>query len=455
MSVHYADPASGVILWGTLILIFGIIGRYLANLINQPSVLGELLMGIVIGNICYFWGLPLAIVLREGGAVFSIMHDFMSSAPLTEAVSSIMHNPSKADQLLRVLNSPQGNELVRITYVLDVFARYGVIFLLFVVGLDSSLDDLKQTGRSAIYVAVLGIMAPLALGLITLYMLMPDLPLTSALFVAATLSATSVGITARVLKELKQLKTREAKTIMGAAMIDDILGLILLAVVSGLVISGHVELWLLVRILFWAGIFFVGVLWLCPVILRLAVAGSHFLDPWETKLFTAFILVMFLSWLANLVHLASIIGAFLAGIIMHEGLFRAREERNTLTIKQLVMPFEAVFAPLFFMLVGIQVKLEAFFNWHVVMIAIGLTVAAIAGKLLCGLGGARKDDRFLIGIGMLPRGEVGLIFAFTGQGLGIIPDSLFASIILMVMVTTLITPAWLKSRFSANSTNGN
>ena len=159
---------------------------------------------------------------------------------------------------------------------------------------------------------------------------------------------------------------------------------------------------------------------------------------------------MVLAWLATLVQLAAIIGAFAAGLIIHDGFFESRDslQKNRLGIKELVAPLEALLAPLFFMLIGIQVKLESFLDWHVLMIACGLIIAAILGKLISGLGANRKDDRLLIGIGMLPRGEVGLVFASIGKTLGVMSDQLFSAIILMVIVTTLVAPLWMKVRYA-------
>ena len=161
---------------------------------------------------------------------------------------------------------------------------------------------------------------------------------------------------------------------------------------------------------------------------------------------------MMLAYLATLAQLAMIVGAFAAGIIIHDGFFINDKEtkKNTLTIKELVAPLEALLAPLFFVLIGIQVKIESFFNWHVITVAFGLIIAAILGKLISGFGSRIKGERLLIGIGMLPRGEVGLIFASIGKTLGVVSDELFSAIILMVIITTVIAPIWLKSRFAAS-----
>lgn len=450
----HADPMASVILWVTLIFFLGLMGRYVALRLHQPGVLGELLIGVLVGNLCYFFGLQVAVLLREGSAPFTIIRDLLAGVSLSEAVNLAIPDPHYAQQVLAALSSPYGTEWIKVAYVVDILSRYGVIFLLFMAGLESSFSELKQTGRDSLMVAVLGVVAPMVLGLLVVYLLLPGATFKANLFVAATLSATSVGITARVLKEMKKLHTRAAKTILGAAMIDDILGLVLLAIVSSLVISGVVNVWMVSNIVILAIVFFVASLFIGPWVLKKAVLFFSFLDPWEAKLCISFLFVMCLSWLATLVQLATIIGAFAAGIIIHDGFFAAHDKQDSkrFSIKELVAPLEALLAPLFFMLIGIQVKLESFFNWHVVMTASGLIVAAILGKLLSGLGSRHRGDKLIVGIGMLPRGEVGLVFASIGRSLGVITDDLFSAIILMVIVTTFIAPLWLKARYKKHVT---
>ncbi|HBI22545.1 MAG TPA: cation:proton antiporter [Legionella sp.] len=447
----HADPIAPVILWVTAIFFFGVLGRYIARQLNQPGVLGELLMGVLVGNLCYFLGMPLAVVLREGSAIFSIISDVLMGGSVTQAVNTVIQNPYYAQPVIAALSGPNGMDLLKVSYVVDGLSRYGVIFLLFMVGLETSFDELKHTGRESLQVATIGVVAPILLGLLAAYFLMPDSSFQADLFVGATLSATSIGITASVLKEMKKLRTREAKTILGAAMIDDILGLIILAIVSSIVIRGTIDVLTVSRVVVLAGVFIAGALMMGPWVLRKTVVFFHLLDLWEAKLITAFLFLMCLAWLATLAQLASIIGAFVAGMILHDGFFDGRSDtphKNEPSIQDLVAPLEGILAPLFFMLIGIQVKLETFMNLHVLLIAAGLIVAAVLGKLLCGLGASRKDDRILIGIGMLPRGEVGLVFASIGRTLGVISDDLFAAIILMVIVTTFIAPILLKQRYA-------
>lgn len=451
------DPVASVLLWVTLIFIFAILGRYIARRLHQPGVLGELLMGVLLGNVCYYFGLPLIVILREGSAVFNIIADMLAGSSLMHAVSSSIPNEHYASQVTAALSSSNGVELIKVGYVLDMFSRFGVIFLLFMVGLESSVEELKHTGRESIQVALIGVILPVLLGFAVAYWLVPDATFNANLFVAATLSATSIGITARVLSEMKKLRTREARTILGAAMLDDILGLIILAVVSSIVINGRVDLMMIAQVIVSTILFFAGALTLGPWVLRKAVSCVNFLEMWEAKLFVAFIFVMALAWLATVVQLASIIGAFAAGMIINDSYFESKDKsrQHILKIKDLISPLEFILAPLFFMLIGIQVKLESFFDWQVLFMASGLIVAAIIGKLLSGLGGHRKDDRLLIGIGMLPRGEVGLVFASIGRTLGVMSDQLFSAIILMVIVTTVMVPPLLKARYARHEKGDN
>ena len=449
-SGDHSDPITSVIFVVTTIFFFAIIGRYIARRFNQPGVLGELLMGVFIGNLLYYFGFQLIVILREGSSIYNVMKELLVGTSLTQAVSSAISNPFYAQQIIHALSGPEGTEYLKTAYIVDIFSRYGVIFLLFMVGLESSIEELKHTGRESILVAIIGVIAPMALGFGVAYFLMPSASFQADLFIAATLSATSIGITARVLSEMNKLRTREARTILGAAMLDDILGLIILAVVSSVVISGSIEFMAVLRIIISSLLFFIGAIVLGPLLLRRSVHFFRFLEPWESKLFISFLFVMVLAWLAASIQLAAIIGAFAAGVILHEGYFKSNEteQKDERSIRHLVAPLESILAPMFFMVIGLQVKLETFYSWNVIILASGLVVAAILGKLVSGFGANRKDDRLLIGIGMLPRGEVGLVFASIGRTLGVISDDLFSAIVLMVMITTFIAPPLLKARYA-------
>ena len=443
---HHFDPVSPIVFWVTCIYCLSIVGQFLAKKCGQAPVLGELFMGILFANLCYYFKVPEVIMLREGGEIFRILPDVLAGKDLLAAVSQYLHQTMDAAIIVHALSSPKGDELLKKGYVLDVFSRYGLIYLLFMVGLDTSWKELTETGKPAIMVAIMGVLAPMILGFLALYVLFHDYSFQTNIFVAATLSATSVGITARVLRDMKKIRTKEARIILGAAMIDDILGLVVLAVVSSLVLQGHLDYGVIVEVLLSSLAFFAISLWLGPKIIRLVFPYTHFLAFWEAKLVVSFVFLMLLSWLASILQLSSIIGAFTAGLILDDAYFVKEGDKvsSANTIKHLLGPLQSLLSPLFFFLMGMQVKLETFTNPHLLYLAGVLSIVAIIGKLLGGFGAARKTNRLFIGIGMMPRGEVGLIFASMGKSLGVVSEQMFAAIIVMVLITTIIAPPWMK-----------
>ncbi len=441
----HADPVAPVILGVTTILFLAVLGRHLALWLGQPSVLGELVMGMLLGNIGYWLQLDFLIVLREGPGIFAMIEHSFEGVDMTRAARDVLG--AEAGPVLDILRGAHGVVLLQMAHALDVMSRYGVIFLLFLVGLETSLDELRRVGGASLRVAVTGLLLPFALGFAALRVVLPDLSVNTDLFVAAALGATSVGITARVLRELGRQHSREAHIILGAAVIDDVLGLLLLTIVSGIVVSGSVAPGELVTTVALAVGFIWAALRLGPLLVHGLVRLVRRLDEVEAKMLVSFLFVMLLSWAASLVGLATIVGAFAAGVILHEGYFDAwhTRDRRPIAIKELIQPLEVVMVPIFFVLMGIQVKLDTLAEPRTLLVALALTAAAIAGKLLSGLLAGLPGWRWLsVGLGMLPRGEVGLIFASIGSTLGVIDDALFGAVVLMVIVTTLLAPPLLK-----------
>jgi Kef-type K+ transport system membrane component KefB len=270
--------------------------------------------------------------------------------------------------------------------------------------------------------------------------------LHTALFLGAALGATSIGITVSVLGELHLSQSHTAHIILGAAVFDDILGLLMLAAISGIVVTGGIELGQISKVVLLASLFLGGAIYLSPYFLRAIIKMMRHLDLVEAKMFVSYMFVMVLAWLANLSGLATIIGAFTAGVILHDAYFKywGENDRHQVSIRDLIMPLEVILVPIFFVLMGLQVKLESFLDWQVVGLAAGLLIAAVVGKLVSGLGAKKSAGRLAIGIGMLPRGEVGLIFAAIGKELGVVNDALFSSLVLVVVITTLLAPPLLK-----------
>lgn len=443
----HVDPAAPIILGVTAILVFAVIGRYIARRFGQPTVLGELVIGIALGNLVYLLGGDFILVVREGRVLFDMIDLTFAGLSMEEAAAEYFPDPVLAQKIVDIVQGPYGMQLLSIAHTVDIFSRYGVIFLMFLVGLESSVEEMRNAGKPSLKVAIVGMVTPFALGLGVAWLVLPDQSVGAMLFIGATLGATSVGITARVLSELNVVHSREALVILGAAIFDDVLGLIALAIVSGIVISGSIQGTAVLQILGLSTLFILAVMYAGPYVLRTLIAMMHGLQTHEAKIFVTFIFVMGLAWFADLVGLATIIGAFAAGLIMNDDYFRGWKsdpQYGRETIKSLMDPLEAILVPIFFVLIGLQVKLESFLSVEVWLFASGLTVAAIIGKLVCGLVAGKGLNRFAIGIGMMPRGEVGLIFASIGKGLGVIDSQLFSAIVLMVVITTVISPSLLK-----------
>jgi len=443
--VLHGDPIAPVIFGVTLILIAALIGRYAARHWGQPSVLGELLMGLLLGNLLYALHYDLIVILREGMACLEMASLTLTGLSWDAAAVQVM-GPS-GTELLAILRGARGGEYLQVAQAVDIFSRYGVIFLLFHVGLDTCVAELRTVGRDSLRVATIGVFAPSVLGFAAAWYLMPEADHARHMFLGAALGATSIGITARVLHDLKQHRSQEAHVIIGAAVMDDILGLLLLAIVSGIVVTGSVAFSDVLRTVLLASLFIVCVLLLGPSIVRVLIRLLHRLDVSEAKLFISFIFVMTLAWFANLVGLATIVGAFAAGLLLLDRLFKAwgDHRKHKYSIKELFAPLEAILVPIFFVLMGIQVKLEMFLDWRVLSLAVSLLVVAVVGKVIAGLGARKSLNRLAVGVGMMPRGEVGLVFASIGKSLGVIDDAMFSAVVLMVIVTTLATPPLLKS----------
>ena len=401
------DPVGRVALALVVILLVAKLGGDLAERLGQPAVLGELLGGVLVGN------LPLA------GYV--------------------------------------GLEWIEADASVDMLSRLGVLVLLFEVGLESTVGQMMEVGLSSLFVAALGVMAPFVLGWRVGAWLLPGQGPYVHAFLGATLTATSVGITARVLKDLGRSGTREARVVLGAAVIDDVLGLVILAVVTGVIAAadrggslamGEVALTVGKALGFLGGALVLGVL----VSKRLFALASK-LRARGVLLATGLALCFFLAWLSGLIGLAPIVGAFAAGLILEDTHSHAFVARGEPGLEELVRPISSFLVPVFFVVMGMRTDLRSFLRPGVFGLAVALTAVAMVGKLACSFGVVGKGvDRLSVGLGMIPRGEVGLIFANIGLALSvggrqIVSQATFSAIVVMVIVTTMVTPPALKWRF--------
>jgi len=341
--------------------------------------------------------------------------------------------------------------LVRENEIIDILAQIGVVILLFEVGVSSDFDVFMQEGLQAFTVAAVGVTLPFVGG----YFLASQLGLSvmQAVFLGATLTATSVGITVRVFHDLGHSNKKEAHIVIGAAVIDDVMGLIILAVVIGIATTGIISFYNVFKVtsyavLFLAGAILVGIM-AAPITLRLVrrmkTRGMLFVF--------AFSFCLILAYFAKLVGLAPIVGAFAAGLIL------SRTEHKE-HIEERIRPVADLFVPIFFVMMGVIVDLRTLnpfiaSNQQNIIIALNLLVVAIIGKYLSGFSIPwAKVNRSLIGVGMIPRGEVGLIFASYGLTHKLIDKGLYTSVLIMIMMTTFLTPPILKALLKTEGKHG-
>jgi Kef-type K+ transport system membrane component KefB len=426
-SVSHSNEFSLVFLFVVILLLAGRIGA-LAERFRQPSVLGELIMGMILGVLALLPGL----------------HGILDLAcePIVVGIAEI-----------------------------------GVLLLLFRTGLETNLHDMKSVGVRALAVAVVGVVLPFVGGFLAIKILMPGMSNNTSLFFGATLTATSVGITTRVFKDLNILKTIEAQIVLGAAVIDDVLGLLILGIITGIVSSGHVELVTVVVLCVKAFVFFVGAIFFGRLLApRFGVWLSRIHPGSGMKMALALVFCGVFSYAASaLAGLAPIVGAFTAGLILdpvHFKSFNAPlnadrlrawanqlrcvssedstdiinemedvvQDKEQMHLDSLIEGMSNFFIPIFFVYTGLQVNFSVFCDIKIVCIALVITAIAFIGKIACGYAAGKTVDCKLIGFGMVPRGEVGLIFLNVGKKLGVVSSQTFAIGVIMVVLTTLFTP---------------
>jgi Kef-type K+ transport system membrane component KefB len=446
--LSHADPVVPILIASIFITLGAALGGLLMKWLKQPAVLGELLVGLLAGNLGYYLGNPAVTVLREGDNLSRIAALALTQpVTLSEATHRVLAPGPHTDLIASLLSGPQGQSYIYVYSFIDVVSRLAILVLLFLVGLEISLVEMKRVGKYASYVAILGIILPMLLGMGTMKFLHPNSTLAADLFIGGILTATSVGITARVLRDLGRDRTEEARIILGAAVIDDVLCLIVLAVVSGLAVTGTISIASIAITTGKAALFLVASLgigiWLTPkLVRRLATTGVQ-----NLKLLFGVSFALLFAWLANVAELATIVGAFAAGMVLNSFF---DQEIEGASLHELLSPLESLVVPLFFVWMGIQVKLETMANKDVLIAGLALTVVAIAGKVAAGWGCPPTLNRLAVGFGMMPRGEVGLIFAGIGKGIGVVDEGLFSAVVLLVMVTTVLAPIMLRATMGSS-----
>lgn len=420
---------AGVLLSLVVIYLASKIGAEVSNWLGLPPVLGELVGGVVVGVSALH-----LLVFPEGGIDGS--HSFIIK--LLEATAGLTPDAAQSTFLAQ-------------SEVISVLAELGVIILLFEIGLESNLKELMAVGIQATVVAVVGVAVPFAAGTAGLMALF-GVPAIPAIFAGAALTATSIGITSKVLSELGRLNSKEGQIILGAAVIDDVLGIIVLAVVASLVKTGEVDLMNVIYLIVSASAFLLGAILLGSIFNKSFVWVVNQLKTRGGLVVPAFIFAFVMAYLGAAIHLEAILGAFAAGLVLDE-----TDKRKEL--QKQVVPIADILVPIFFVTVGAKTDLGVLnpaipSNREGLVMAVFLIAVAIIGKIVTGWAvfGQPGINRLAIGVGMIPRGEVGLVFAGVGSASGALSKPTEAAIIMMVILTTFLAPPLLRLVFGEEQT---
>jgi len=408
-----------ILLTMTVIFALARIGSTVFGKLGLPGLIGEIIVGVILANVA-------------GGA---FLHDVLA------------------------LDVENRNTEYNIIYIL---AELGVIFLLFSVGLETKVKDLLGSGKSAFFCAFLGVVLPFVAGL-SLILAVGGYDMNSAMFMGAAMVATSVGITARIIKDMKLMDVKESRIIIAAAVIDDVLGMVVLAIVKGMASGeGDLEILDIVIIVVKAVAFVLAAIafakWCVPRIYnyldgrnrRIIASGKV---PYSfNKLIFAIIVCLGMAYLAEYIGLAAIIGAFLAGMMFADYAWEWDLEHKIESITTFLITF-------FFVNVGLQVDISAMSSTSVILLTAGILVLALLTKYIgCGLGakiGDKSIDKSsfnIIGVGMMPRGEVGIIIASIGlhtivNGESVMDPELYGVVVMMSVITTIVAPPLLSILF--------
>jgi Kef-type K+ transport system membrane component KefB len=362
-------------------------------------------------------------------------------AKLAGGISSRLGQPAVLGELIAgIILGPSILGIFQLDEVLRALAQIGVIMLMFLIGIESDIEELRKVGKVSVVSAVGGVVLPFFLGVSLAYGF--KYPISESIFIGVVLVATSIGITAQTLRELGELQSREGMAIIGAAVIDDIIGIIILSLVVGFSCGkasfGNVFVILLKMALFFSISIYLGVKlipWLLSKFRKIQVS--------EVLLTVSITLCLFYSWAAEaLGNVATITGAYVAGVIVGKSMFKEEVESKYHTI------LYSFFAPIFFISIGMETEIQAIAG-KLIVFTILIVIAAIIGKVFgCAipakLSGFSTKESFIVGVGMMSRGEVALIVSSIALSLGIMSKDLFSSMIIMILITTLATPILLR-----------
>lgn len=421
---------SETILWIAILLLFARVGGFIKRW-GQPRLIGEVIMGIILGNLILF-GIPW-------------------------------------------FQGVQENETIAF------LAELGVVLLLFQAGLESNLEGMKKTGVRAILVACAGALFPFALGaFVAAPLLLPEEPFTTHLFIGAALTATSVGIAAQLFKHYGLIRSREAQIVLGAAVMDDVLGMVLLPVLMAMVTAGALTAWLIGSMALQAIVFLFGSVILGHIASPYISRFFSLIDPGSgTKFTIAICTCLVFAALAGIIGIAPIIGAFAAGLFLDPVHFNTFRHKKTLRelknisnklsdkdrevlestlhhyeekeVEDLIDPLARLMVPLFFITIGMAVDARLLFNPETILIAVAIFAVAIVARMSAAYLAGPGSDKKVIGVSLIPNGEVGLVYAALGRELGVVNDEVFAIVITVMVLSTILAPLVLNKLLRAKT----
>jgi Kef-type K+ transport system membrane component KefB len=402
-SSEVTQPVSRILLLGLLVIaaLFSLI----AHKYRQSTVLSQLIIGALIGILAHFHIAFFAEILNNDG--------------------------------------------------LGLIAQLGSIFLLFEIGLESDSREIRHAGKYGLQVAIIGAIIPFCLGyfVVTPYVIGSGSH-NLALFVGGILAVTSTSISVSIFKEFGIIRQMACQIVLTASVIDDIIGLVLLSVIAATISLSHVDGHLLLLISTKVTVFFITCYIFAKFILpKILIPQLSKLGTGENTVTLFIVAICFsMSWFAETIGLAGIVGAFFAGLMLksnnfhnHELLSKPKHKEYNKSLIDLILPLGRILTPIFFIYAGMQVDLVNVFNLKTIIIAVLISIVAIIGKLLCAITLPRRINRLMVGFGMVPRGEIGIIFAITGLNIGVIDNNLFTTLLLVIVLTSIITPIALNT----------
>lgn len=439
------NPFSFILLELGLIVIIALVAHTLSQRYRLPVVLAELAIGIAIGNLLYWlnWSPLFFLIMHIGdaGELFKIVWN--SNASVAEAAGQIFTPAELSEghvgsELVRALSQGESPELVLMGIALWLFSNLGVVLLLFKLGLETRIKKLVKAEPIAFLVSLTGAAVPFLLGLMVSSWLLSESSTSAHIFVAAALCTTSASISAQLFSNLNRQHSAEARLALDVAFIDDVIGVFLLAVITAVALENKTGTSEILGLIISAVLFLAATALLVMQLFKRLPPFERSDEP-QVKLLIPVAIVFLISWFSDLAQLGAIAGAFIAGLIL-TGQRDAKE-----MIKQLIMPLEKIFAPIFFVFVGMQVNLMLFLDPEIIWLTSLLAAAAVLGKMAAGFVARHTFDPRIVGLGIVPRGEAVLIFISVGKVLGIVSDSLFSVIVMMVIITNVIAP-WALQR---------